>query len=392
MLPVSSKAQAVSQDTERTEARMLSDQASIPFGQALKVLRSQRGASDAVAALRTEFKGRLSGIVLDQTAEPKLVVRLKGGAIPPRRLSRITGGDIEIEFRNDATSTIDEQLSSIDAKLLELQRLIPTLQGVGTDERTGDIVLQFAGDEPMGRGIAGKRDDLIRLLGSNVRLERQENATIDANLAAGTRISASGAGVGTATGPCTTGFSITNGTIRAVTTSAHCGGMDTYNAPSGTTSSLRFLSEIHDNDQDIEWLSSTSPVVGEMFSNSSSIPVFVSGQRARSATLAGSRVCHRGTTTGYSCGWVDITNYRPTYAGACLSMTCSPVWVTVKGDATTACAPGDSGGPVFDGQTALGWLKGTNSTGTVAGKCGFFIYMSVDFIPQGFRLVLGSSN
>jgi len=84
----------------------------------------------------------------------------------------------------------------------------------------------------------------------------------------------------------------------------------------------------------------------------------------------------------------------PTYDNACNGQAYSPVWVRVKGTAsgtsngTLKCYPGDSGGPVFASQTAFGLLKGTSTSGTGAGQCNEYYYMSTDELYNlGFSLV-----
>lgn len=140
--------------------------------------------------------------------------------------------------------------------------------------------------------------------------------------------------------------------------------------------------------QDVQWHTSGYTERPEFYADSSTTARVLTGRRYRSSTAAGNNVCHRGITTGYSCGYVDQTNYRPTYSGACGSVSCDAVWVIVSG-ADLACYPGDSGGPVFASQTAFGLLKGTSSNGTARGQCNFFIYMSTDFLLSGTSLLYG---
>jgi hypothetical protein len=47
--------------------------------------------------------------------------------------------------------------------------------------------------------------------------------------------------------------------------------------------------------------------------------------------------------------------------------------------------PGDSGGPVFSGEVAFGIAKGVNREG---GRCLFYYYMSTDYLPEGWRLLV----
>jgi hypothetical protein len=63
---------------------------------------------------------------------------------------------------------------------------------------------------------------------------------------------------------------------------------------------------------------------------------------------------------------------------------CNPTWVSVTGP---TCAGGDSGGPVYDGDLARGIIKGQSTSST--GTCNFYYYMSLDYLPTGWSLLLG---
>lgn len=81
--------------------------------------------------------------------------------------------------------------------------------------------------------------------------------------------------------------------------------------------------------------------------------------------IQGMSACHRGKTTGYTCGTVMSVQYQPTYAGACPGGTCEARFV-LAGD--TEGQGGDSGGPVVAaGMVPVGVFKGSNgATGTNA--------------------------
>jgi hypothetical protein len=49
------------------------------------------------------------------------------------------------------------------------------------------------------------------------------------------------------------------------------------------------------------------------------------------------------------------------------------------------CAHGDSGGPVFLGQTAFGLVKGGSYRAD--GRCLFYYFMSTDYLPAGWSLL-----
>ena len=78
-----------------------------------------------------------------------------------------------------------------------------------------------------------------------------------------------------------------------------------------------------------------------------------------------------------------MTDYAP--PGALCGGPCEPTWVTVRGP---SCIPGDSGGPVFSGGVAFGIAKGINRTPT--GQCRFYYYMSTDYLPDPWRLMVAS--
>ena len=51
------------------------------------------------------------------------------------------------------------------------------------------------------------------------------------------------------------------------------------------------------------------------------------------------------------------------------------------------CKGGDSGGPGYDLDLARGPLKGSSCSST--GACNFYFYMPIEFLPDGWPLLLG---
>jgi hypothetical protein len=174
---------------------------------------------------------------------------------------------------------------------------------------------------------------------------------------------------------------VTNGETNAITTAAHCPDQLTYVDRDGTTVILPMIGSWGAAYRDVQINGSAN----------SPDPVFYSDERAGSlrevetwqsvaSTRAGEFVCHYGESSGYSCSTVELTDYAP--PGELCGGPCSPTWVTVKGP---ACIPGDSGGPVFIGDVALGIAKGINRDD--AGRCEFYYYMSTDYLPPPWRLL-----
>jgi hypothetical protein len=183
---------------------------------------------------------------------------------------------------------------------------------------------------------------------------------------------------------CTTGFVVTNGEQNAITTAAHCPDQLTYDDNDGSSVQLPMIGSWGAAFRDVQ-INGTA---------ASPEPLFYANRGAGSlrrletwrnvaSTRAGDFVCHYGESSGYSCAEVALTDYAP--PGDLCGGPCWPTWVTVKGP---SCAPGDSGGPVFSGDVAFGIAKGINRDNS--GRCEFYYYMSTDYLPPPWRLLVAS--
>lgn len=371
-------------DALRIDAQALADAQQIPFGQALKIVRLNEERGDLIDQLRNEFKGRVAGISVQQDPEYSITVRLKGAAIPERRIAKFAAGDIPITFETGASATVDELVSAYANRIDEIRQIVPEVQDVGVDERTGQIAISVYATGPAAQVVAGKRDELAKLLGHPVRVDAVAAPSSDMDVRGGSEINGSQGG-------CTSGFTVKNSAgTTAMSTAGHCEGINIYYNPNRTSIALTHTGIEHrDADQDVELHTSGYAERAEFYADSATTPRTLTGRRLRTSTAIGDTVCHRGKSTGYSCGKVSKTNTILTYTNACNGQTCSAVWVTVDGDAGTACYGGDSGGPVFISQTAVGLMKGGPNVGTAKGQCSHFYYMSTDYLPSGWSLLYG---
>jgi hypothetical protein len=183
---------------------------------------------------------------------------------------------------------------------------------------------------------------------------------------------------------CTSGFVVTDGSRTGIITAAHCPDELTYRDPDDGETALPFAGGWGLGYQDVQV--NFSPEANEplFYANAGALSLRrLASWRNLSGTRAGDFVCHYGESSGYSCAEVELTDYAP--PGALCGGPCTPAWVTVKGP---GCAPGDSGGPVFLGGTAFGIAKGFNRT--ASGGCNFYYYMSTDFVPAPWRLMVAS--
>lgn len=367
----------------RRDAEALAANRGISIGEAIKAVGAQDSIGDDIEALRREYGGRVAGVYFVYEPSYKMVVRLKGQAPVNRRLLKLADGDVPVEFEIGALATAEELVAAYERNFAAIKQLLPTLQGLGTDERTGDIMLLVQAAGSAADTVRGKKDELFKLLGHPVRIEITERGLRDVDVRGGSKITS-------ATSFCTSGFTVKNASnVTAMTTASHCEGINTYHNPNGTTIPLTWVMEVKDADQDVEIHTSGYIERPEFYADSTTTPRVLTGRRYRTSTGAGNQVCHRGARTGYSCGLVSVTNFKPSYANACGAVACDPVWVLVDGAADTACGDGDSGGPAFASQTAFGLVKGADYSGYAKGQCNWFTYMSTDFLPSGWTLLYG---
>ncbi|HYW17240.1 MAG TPA: hypothetical protein VE891_13945 [Allosphingosinicella sp.] len=358
--------------------------------EAIRRLRIQREMGDVIDRMRSQYQGRLAGIVIEHKPAYRLKLRLTGSEAVAAQSVSLGGSTLPIAFEIGAPATVDALVASIQSNLPALKTLFPTLDGIGTDESTSQIVLTvYAPDAVTATAAKAKEAQVAELLKLPFRIETTTVREVLADVRGGARIAASGGGY------CTTGFVVknTSGTT-GVATAGHCEGMDTYYNPSGTTipTTIVASSEIVDADQDVEVHTSGYVERPEFYADTTDSARVLTGRRYKTSTGFGDNVCHRGVRTLYSCGLVKQTNYTPLDSAGnparCGAVACGPYYVRVEGP-ELACYQGDSGGPVFASTVAFGLLKTAAATGTLPGQCIRMTYMSTDSLPTGWSLLYG---
>lgn len=364
----------------REDARFYAAEYHVSTSEAVRRLDAQERQASVVARLREVDADRFAGLWLEHQPSFRMVVRLAGTAPAGAAFHRAAAGSpIPVLFRTGASATEAQVAEMLRGSLARFKVALPNLVGTDMDVRTGAIVLYVhatgaAADEARRVAQAFSAE-----LGHPVRAEVLTAPAGDGNVRGGANLS-----------NCTTGFVVqTSAGTRGVLTAGHCPDAQTYSGFDGTTTSMSFVSEIRDADQDVQWHTTPLTEVPEFYADLTSTARILTGRRYRTSTAAGNTVCHRGKTTGYSCGTVQSITYQPAYTDACPGTTCSPVWISVSGP-NLKCYPGDSGGAWFNGQTAFGIYKGQTSSGTEVGDCSLAWYMSTDYISGlGVSLLYG---
>jgi hypothetical protein len=141
-------------------------------------------------------------------------------------------------------------------------------------------------------------------------------------------------------GGCTGGFVVRSGSTYGIASARHC----TYTNFSYDGGTFVFQAQLPTTQGDIRWSRSTSGGVSSSFQY---YPNMFRLVNAAVSPAVGTFVCKYGTTTGQTCSTVYAT-------GKCGNGYCG-LTIVQKG----ISARGDSGGPWFNGNTAMGIHHGT---------------------------------
>jgi hypothetical protein len=368
---VQTRDQALAQDAGQYAAQF-----GVTVDEALRRLKAQQDSVAATDAIAREFTDRLAGISIEHSPQYRIVVLLTGAEPVPDR----TAAGVPIVFRTGAKATHAQAVSAMKRHLIDFRTELPGARGAGYDQRTGDVVLLVMPADAARFGLDSIRARAEQVSGVPVRVIVNELNETNMSIVGGARVE----GINSLTerrNRCTTGFVVTNGETNAIATAAHCPDQLTYVEPDGATVVLPMIGSWGAAYRDVQINGSADSPDPYFYADASAGALRgVETWRSVASTRAGDFVCHYGTSSGYSCATVELTDYAP--PGDLCGGPCWPTWVTVKGP---SCTPGDSGGPVFSGDVAFGIAKGINRDDS--GRCLFYYYMSTDYLPPPWRLL-----
>jgi len=372
--PVQTQEQALTDDAEQYAAQF-----GVAPDEALRRLKAQQATVAATDAIAREFADRLAGISIEHSPVYRIVVLLTGSAPVADR----TAAGVPIVFKTGFKATHAQGLAALRKHLIDLRTDLPNARGAGYDQRTGQVVLLVTPEDAHRFGTDAIRARAEQVGGVPVRVVVNELNESNMSVDGGGRVE--GLNVQThRRNLCTTAFVVTNGETTAITTAAHCPDDLTYVERDGSTAALPMIGSWGAAYRDVQINGSPNSPDPFFYSNrgAGALRRLVSWRNVAS-TRAGDFVCHYGESSGYSCATVELTDYAP--PGDLCGGPCSPTWVTVRGP---TCVPGDSGGPVFSGGVAFGIAKGINRQGSL---CEFYYYMSTDYLPDGWRLLVAEA-
>jgi streptogrisin C len=378
--PVQTQAEALTEDAIQYAAAI----GVIP-DEAVRRVKAQQASVAATDGIAREFADRLAGISLEHGPAYRILVLLTGNQ--PVADRSVAG--VPIIFRTGAKATHVQAVDAMRKHLIDLRSDLPNERGAGYDQRTGEVVLLVTRADANKYGLDAIRKQAEQVGGVPVRVIVNElnesNLSVDGAIVGGGRVE----GLNLQTNRrnlCTTAFVVTNGETTAITTAAHCPDDLTYVDRDGSTVPLPMIGSWGAGYQDVQINGSPDSPDPFYYSNrgAGTLRRLVSWRNVAS-TRAGDFVCHYGESSGYSCATVELTDYAP--PGDLCGGPCSPTWVTVKGP---GCIAGDSGGPVFSGEIAFGIAKGVNRASS--GQCLFYYYMSTDYLPPPWRLLVAPTR
>ncbi|MDR2896327.1 MAG: S1 family peptidase [Propionibacteriaceae bacterium] len=288
-------------------------------------------------------------------------------------IARSTG----IELRLIEQDAFVQRRSAVAGKYTdELSLTIPGLQGFFIDPATGDLVLDVVDGQL-------SATDVRRQSPMESTAARITNLPAHINSLAGTFHDTATVNGGVALSNCTAAFpgsyNLAGRDYRGFFTAAHCGTQLSYFygvAASGAGRSAAYRAMTYNANADIAFHSVTGGDIGgsRFYGSSASV---TTGMGPGASAAPGATVCKRGRDSGYSCGKVESTMYRPTYPDACKGLACNASFVKVLVGGTS----GDSGGPVWTGvNLPVGIIKGGDDSGSAT------IYSKIGFIPGNTSL------
>ncbi len=346
---------------------------------ALRLLRAQAASVAATEWVEGRYRDRLSGIAIER--DGAVTVLLKGRA--PVADGEVRDGDIVVpmRFRTGAKATRVELLAAIAQHQAAIRAMLVRPPAMGVDARRGELLVLIGTTDAAG-DTAALRRRIGDMTGVPVRIATTGRPDLDLarEVVGGSRL----IGPDPTTGRryfCTTGYVVTDGVRTGIVTAAHCPDTLEHITKNGTRTPLTFIGQWGWGFHDVQVNASPEATL-PLFHSDAARTVLrpVEGQRSRAGTRVGDIVCHRGESSGYSCAEVEMVDFAP--SGDLCGGPCLPTWVAVAGP---GCRGGDSGGPVFIGTTAVGILKGGSYRPD--GSCVSYYYMSLDYLPDGWRLV-----
>jgi hypothetical protein len=341
------------------DAREYAVRYGVELTEAIYRLELQRSTGDLESELAEMERETFAGLWLQHTPDFRIIV----------------------QFANNGNETIRPYiLEQPFASYVEVRTVAVTLWEL---QATEDWVHEFLSRQSI------PADSLVDVIGNRVELRVLDRTildralqqaridlpdhvvvvTVDKLFSPATEIFG-GLPVQTPKGGCTTGFSVRRNVdgMKGVTTAAHCSNPLSYQ---GHPLHLRGFA--YSGPYDVQWGQADHAFTVRNLVFDGMWYRYVYATKHRDNQSVGEWVCKYGVTTGQTCGNIQSKFVRP--AGGDAPPNATATYILVNAPAL----PGDSGGPVFSGNTAYGTTIATSNGAD-------FIYMAVNYISAALSV------
>lgn len=395
----------------------------VSLEEAMRRITLMAGTGDDIAALGTEFGDEVSGIYFENGADFGLKVRLTGQEKrAARRIERKEVGRAERQAarkaENQERRALRQKLRISDAEVAQagtvldspasvavefipgarkgrktvrqtirtnfaqINQLIPSLQGIGYDEKKGAVIVQVVGEQSAIPEAA--RTTVAGLFDIPVEYEFIARPLSPTAARGGTQLS-----YPDGSAMCTAAFVGSDASNRpGLFTAAHCFAIGGQNVWYTDTDGKRYQLitdsglNLYTTKEDVMFLRFPTGLTGlaQFYANRNEAPRALTGRRTlgttdvASGTAQGTWVCYYGLTSsptyGQGCGEVKYKEFAASTTGSQGKMTVSngpSYYVQVQGPTSgMRCGPGDSGAPWFVYNVAFGIMSscGENMVGS----------------------------
>lgn len=331
----------------------------VSLSAAVEALSLQHKAGDLEAALRESEQDTFAGLWIEHVPAFRIVAAFKGDAekAMPRALAN---------FPDLAPVTTR---ATVMYSLADLAAVADKLAS-GNGSRPFD--LRIVEKENRVEVMVESRQELDEYLGrSNQSLPPQAAVRIVASLARPTVNIYGGLDIGS----CTSGFSVRrNGTTTTgVTTAGHCGSSMSYQ---GT--GLPYQWENFGGPNDEQW-HTTPGFTDKNWVWNNAYTIAITSKKTRDQQPIGMFVCHMGQATLYGCGEIASKSFRPSYVP-----NATATFIQVSAFGQDLSSPGDSGGPWWINNTALGVHSGEICFIT----CNDALYVASNYVEGGLGVTI----
>lgn len=357
---VYSAATAADLDPLDIDAQSLARSSGESFATAAARLHQQQAGNTLLEKLRVAAGERYAGGWLAKTGTAQLYLRLTGAQHAPIVDQLIAASDLRVNTTYGAASSLDQRVHFADSTVFNnWVSKQSNIQGSSVDEMTDSIVM----DTLATTEIPAEVLSAARAAGVEIKQRIVKERAGDTNRG-GRNMSG-----------CTSGFVFSNGGPNQLVLAAHCSYQDYYFFNGDGPFATSCTGQVYNQTADLQWRQPVSHTAqGTFYAD------ITTGdgrnQAGQSFGSLNSYVCRRGMSSGYDCGHIDSTTYKPLWSGACPGGACNSTFARVD----IGTVGGDSGGPWFSGNFAYGIQKG--------GSTLYAVYSKLGYLPAGLNIVV----